>query len=71
MGYEVLRDMLTLTACQGLIASYSNISLAVDITKKSYDEKFEYKKIINAQISTTGVSVKKKVKQMENLLLKN
>ena len=65
LGYEVLRDMLTLAACQGLIASYSNISLAVEITKVSYDEVFEYKKIIKTQINTKGVSVNKAVKNME------
>ena len=56
LGYEVLRDMLTLTACDGFIASYSNISLAVQITKLSQDEHFELIKIIDTQLCQKGVS---------------
>lgn len=56
LGYEVLRDMLTLTSCQGFIASYSNISLAVKITKLSLEEKFEFVEVIDAKICKNGVS---------------
>ena len=63
LGYEVLRDMLTLTACQGFIASYSNISLAVKITKLALDEKFEFSEIIGAKICKNGVSALTLVKK--------
>ena len=65
LGYEVLRDMLTLTACQGFIASYSNISLAVQITKLSFDEKFEFLKIINTKLCQNGVSATELAKKSQ------
>ena len=47
LGREVLRDMLTLSKCSGLIAGLSNVSKFVRIWKYANEEKFEYMKIIN------------------------
>jgi len=62
LGYEVLRDMLTLASCQGLVASYSNVSFATEVTKKSWDAEFEYKHIIKADINKKGMSSEKAIK---------
>lgn len=41
LGLEVLRDMLTLAECDGLIAGLSQVSIAARIQKKSYDKEYE------------------------------
>lgn len=40
LGYEVLRDMVTLSCCKGFIAGKSQVSLGVRIYKKSKNEVF-------------------------------
>ena len=57
-GLEVLRDMYTLSYCNGLIAGISMVSTSVLITKKSRNETFEYKKIIDNGINKTGKKFK-------------
>lgn len=54
MGYEVLRDMLTLSKCDALIAGLSNVSLFAMIAKKAEGNDFEYCNIINKGVNTTG-----------------
>lgn len=66
LGYEVLRDMHTLAISDGLIASYSNISIAAEITKKSCGNNYSYKKILSTKINTKGISTHKAVEKMKN-----
>lgn len=47
LGREVLRDMLTLSKCSGLIAGLSNVSKFVRIWKYAQGDTFEYRKILN------------------------
>lgn len=54
LGLEVLRDMYTLAACEGLIAGISQVSLATRILKKSKNDSFRYLKIINNGINKRG-----------------
>lgn len=54
LGLEVLRDTMTLAACDGLIAGFSNVSLAARIIKQSHDQSFHYLRIINNGFNTTG-----------------
>lgn len=54
LGYEVLRDMLTLAACDGLIAGVSQVSICTQITKKSYGEDYHYLKILDKGLNING-----------------
>ncbi len=54
LGYEVLRDMLTLSRCNALIAGASQVSLAVRITKSSCGEKYKDEKIIFHGVNKRG-----------------
>lgn len=66
MGYEVLRDVLALSKCAGLIAGFSNVALAARVFKESEKEKYEFLKIIEPNaICERGISVSKAVKQMK------
>ena len=47
LGREVLRDMLALARCDGLIAGISQVSLFARIQKYSYGEKYDYQYIID------------------------
>lgn len=50
LGLEVLRDMITLANCDGLIAGMSQVSVCARITKASNGEKYDYLKIIDKGI---------------------
>ena len=50
LGYEVLRDMLTLTSCDGLIAGLSQVAICTLITKNASSKKYEYIKILETGI---------------------
>lgn len=54
LGLEVLRDMMTLSCCDGLIAGLSNVSLAARIAKASRGEEYRYLNIINKGFNTSG-----------------
>lgn len=47
LAYEVLRDMLTMSVCDGLIAGVSQVSIATRIAKASRGEEYSYVKIID------------------------
>lgn len=47
MGFEVLRDMCTLSECDGLIAGLSQVSIFARIKKMSEGKEFSYMNIIN------------------------
>ena len=54
LGFEVLRDMLTLSRCNALVAGASQVSLAARITKSSYGEKYKDEKIIFHGVNKRG-----------------
>lgn len=66
LGYEVLRDMLTLSFCDGIIAGISNVSLAAEVFKKTRDEAWDYKYILKQELCKNGISVNKAIKLMKN-----
>ena len=47
LGYEVIRDMYTLSLCAGFIAGISQVSICARIAKRARDEEYEYLKIID------------------------
>lgn len=47
LAYEVLRDMYTLSACQGLVAGVSQVSICARIVKKARNEIYQFQKIID------------------------
>lgn len=47
LAYEVVRDVFTLSMCQGLIAGVSQVSICSRIMKRSRDEQYEFVKIID------------------------
>lgn len=51
LGYEVLRDMYTLAACDGLIAGLSQVSYAARIQKKSTGREYQNLVILNKGIN--------------------
>ena len=51
LGYEVLRDMLTLAACQGLVAGLSQVSYSARIQKRSSGQQYEDMKILSKGIN--------------------
>ena len=51
LGYEVLRDMYTLAACDGLIAGLSQVSYAARIQKKSTGKEYSDLIILNKGIN--------------------
>lgn len=54
MGREVLRDMLTLAECDGLIAGISNVSISTQVAKLAQGKSYEYKNIINNGFNEYG-----------------
>lgn len=54
LGLEVLRDMYTLARCDGLIAGISKVSVCAQITKKNFNQDYEYIKILDNGINQTG-----------------
>lgn len=51
LGYEVLRDMYTLAACDGLVAGLSQVSFAARIQKKSRGEAYRQLVILDKGIN--------------------
>jgi len=47
LGLEVIRDMYTLAACDGIVAGLSNVSLFANIIRQSRGESFEIMDCIN------------------------
>lgn len=60
LGLEVLRDMYTLSICDGLIASISNVSLAARMMKKSYRKEYTHVEILSNGINHTNIKVERK-----------
>lgn len=51
LGLEVLRDMMTLAACDGLVAGLSQVSYSARIQKKSYEQEYDDMIILNKGIN--------------------
>lgn len=51
LGYEVIRDVYTLAACNGFIAGNSQVSVGVRINKAAKGENFIFQKIIDKGIN--------------------
>lgn len=49
-GFEVLRDMLTLTSCDGLVAGMSQVVIAARIAKAAQSKSWDYLRIIDKGI---------------------
>ena len=64
LGYEVLKDMLTLSFCGGLVAGLSHVSLAAEVFKKSRGEEYEYKNMVDQKVQKSGMQVSKAVSLM-------
>ena len=47
LGYEIARDMYTLSLCDGLVAGKSNVGFLSNLYKRSRNEKYEYMQIID------------------------
>lgn len=47
LAYEVVRDMFTLSMCQGFIAGVSQVSICSRIMKRSRNEQYEFLEIID------------------------
>lgn len=66
LGYEVIRDMLTLADCDGLVCGLSQVSFCAQITKLSYDSEYRYLKVFDHGVHhskfTTKDSYKKRMK---------
>ena len=56
LGSEVLKDMFTISKCDGIIAGLSYVSFAAEVFKKSRDEVYEYKRYIEMRVSKKGIS---------------
>lgn len=54
LGLEVLRDMLSLAACDGLVAGISQVSNCARIARKSYGREYEHMVILDRGINHTG-----------------
>lgn len=65
LGYEVLRDMLTLSFCDGLVAGMSNVSFAAEVFKLSRSEKYMYKKMVDQTVRRKGMSSLKAMRLMK------
>lgn len=65
LGYEVLKDMLTLSRCNGLVAGFSHVSLAAEVFKKGYGEEYMFKKLVNQEIRQSGISPLKATSKMK------
>ncbi|MBP5472677.1 MAG: O-fucosyltransferase family protein [Lachnospiraceae bacterium] len=47
LGYEIARDMYTLSLCDGLVAGKSSVGFMSNLYKRSRDEEYEYMHIID------------------------
>lgn len=56
LGYEVIRDVDTLSKCQALIAGVSFVSFSARAFKCSRNEKYGYLKIINHGLNNNGTT---------------
>lgn len=51
LGYEVIRDMHTLSCCDGLVAGLSQVSICSRLVKKSRGEEYSFMKVLDKGIN--------------------
>ncbi len=56
LGYEVLKDMLTISSCDGIIAGLSYVSFAAEVYKKERGETYQYKDHIQMKLNDKGIA---------------
>lgn len=56
LGREVLRDMLTLSFCEGLVAGLSFVSFAADVFKRGRGETYLSKEFVGQEVCKKGVA---------------
>ena len=66
LGYEVLRDMLTLAKCDGLICGISQVTIAAMVEKASYEEEYSYLKIIDKGLNKED-NIEKRIKYKKQM----
>lgn len=54
LGLEVIRDMVLLSRCEGLIGSYSNVCIAAQIARKGNGADYRYLNVIDNGFNQTG-----------------
>lgn len=57
LGLEIIRDVYSLTACQGFVCNMSYVSMMVQILKKANDEEFKVFSRIFKGINEQGIDV--------------
>lgn len=62
LGYEILRDMITLANCKGLVAGVSQVSICTRIWNRGYCCKYIDEKIIDKGFYKSRITPKKHVK---------
>lgn len=65
LGYEVIKDMLTLSYCQGLVAGLSYVSFAAEVFKLSRGEKYMYKNMVEQTVCRKGMLPLKAMRLMK------
>lgn len=68
LGYEILREIHTLSRCQALVAGLSNVSFCTKIIKLSKDEDFLDEIVLDKGLARDGVRPLKFVKSWEKKL---
>ena len=58
LGCEVLKDMLTLSFCDGLVAGLSCVSFAADVFKRGRGESYIYKDYVDQKVCKKGIPSK-------------
>lgn len=66
LGYEVLRDMLTLSFCDGLVAGYSYVSFAAQVFKRSRGEDYLSRDFVDQQVCSEKNAPSKEIKKLLN-----
>lgn len=59
LGYEVLRDAITLSRCNGFVCGLSQVSICVRFLNLTTDKKFDYLKIISKGLNSNYDTAKK------------
>lgn len=60
LGYEVIRDMYTLSVCTGLIAGMSQVTNIARVAKRARKEEYKYFQLINNGLNHNECSFKSK-----------
>lgn len=55
LGREVLKDMLTLSFCNGIVAGLSYVSFAAEVFKRGRGEAYLYKDFVKQQVCKKGI----------------